>query len=58
MKDYVFSYEVEHDGDKIGIVGKPYTYDDVDDLVRSLVSNYTSTFNKPMFEYNIVDDST
>lgn len=43
LADYKFNYEVECNGKKLGIVDKPYKYDDELDLVKVLIHNYTSS---------------
>lgn len=56
LNQYKFKYEVACNGTKLGIADCKYQYDDEADLVKTLVSNFTSTFNRPMFEYKIIDD--
>lgn len=46
---------VEKSGDGIGIVGSKFVYENIDKLVDVLVQNYTTRFNKPMYEYKIVE---
>lgn len=55
LNEYKFKYDVDCNGVKLGVVGDKYQYADEADLVNTLVSNFTSTFNKPMFEYTIID---
>lgn len=55
LKEYTFSYDVACNGEKLGVVDSTHVYENQDELVKVLVYNFTNTFNKPMFEYRIVD---
>lgn len=55
LMGYKFQYEVESDGDHVREVGTTFVYKNIDDMVKTLVHNYTSTWMKPMYDYKIVD---
>lgn len=58
LDNYVVEHTVETNGEHIGIVGKTFVYKDQDDLVSTLVHNFTlrSFGTNEMFAYKIIDD--
>lgn len=55
LMKYEFKYEVESDGNHIREVGKVFVYKNIDEMVKTLVHNYTSTWMKQMYVYKIID---